>query len=108
MKRVSLKHAEKLISVGEPVVSNTGSLVGDTSFDDNGWEYTVTSYGVPIGKVRREVILNPDGSWAVGLRGARQYKKTLWITDQKWSVTTSKHTNLARRALKIQMGDTDD
>jgi hypothetical protein len=103
MARVSLRHAEEMIKECKPVVSNTGSLVGDTSFDDNGWEYTVFSYGVPIGFVRRQVVRKPDGSIDYDTEGNPCYLKTLWITDTKYSVTTSRHTNLARRALTLQL-----
>lgn len=103
MARVSLRHAELLIGEAKPVVSHTGSLYGDTSFDDNGWEYTVYSYGVPIGKIRREAIRNADGSYAKDDQGKVAITEELWITDKKYSVTTSRHTNLARRALTLQL-----
>jgi hypothetical protein len=102
MARVSLRHAEILISEAKPVVSHTGNLAGDTSFDDNGWEYTVWSYGVPIGKLRREAVRNADGSYAKDDQGKVAITTKLWITDKKYSVTTSRHTNIARRALMIQ------
>ena len=103
MPRVSLRHAETLISEAKPVVSHTGSLLGDTSFDDNGWEYTVWSYGVPIGSIRRQAVRNPDGSYAKDDQGNVAITEELWITDKKYSVTTSRHTSLARRALTLQL-----
>jgi hypothetical protein len=103
MPRVSLRHAETLIAEGKPVVSHTGNLAGDTSFDDTGWEYTVFSYGVPIGSIRRQAIRNPDGSYAKDDQGKVALTEELWITDKKYSVTTSRHTNLARRALTLQL-----
>lgn len=64
------------------------------SFDDKGWEYVVKSYGVPIARMRVEDVKNEDGI-VVG------WNKTLWVTPERYSVTTSAHTSLARRAWNI-------
>ncbi len=63
------------------------------SFDDNGWEYVIKSYGVPIAKVRVDDV--KENGVVVG------WKKTLWVTPQKYSVTTSAHTSLVRRGYNL-------
>lgn len=63
------------------------------SFDDAGWEYVVKSYGVPIARVRVDDV--KENGVVVG------WKKTLWITPTKYSVTTSAHTSLVRRGYNI-------
>jgi len=61
------------------------------SFDDTGWTYEVKSYGVVIGRMRTDEIKDEDGNVV-------SYKKTLWINPERYSVTTSAHTGLVRKA----------
>lgn len=103
MPRANLKHAERLIEAGQPVVSSTGSFVGDWRFDQTSFCYVVSSYGVPIAELRRHVALNEDGTRAMTSTGKVKYNFELWITPSKYSVTTSRHTSLASRALRIQL-----
>jgi hypothetical protein len=103
MPRANLKSAEKLIAAGLPVVSHTGSFVGDWKFDDDSYAYVVQSYGVPVAELRRKSVLDSNGKRALNSRGKIKYDLELWITPQKYSVTTSRHTNLAGRALLIQL-----
>jgi hypothetical protein len=103
MGRVSLKHAERLVETGQPAVSNTGSFTADWRFDDDSYAYVVKSYGVPIAELRRKRMLDEHGKRAINSRGQAKYELDLWITSQRYSVTTSRHTNLAARALRIQL-----
>jgi hypothetical protein len=77
-----------------PFTNSTGSMTGDTAFDDKGMTYIVKSYGVPIAEVRHDEVKDKDGK-VIG------YTRSVWITERKYSVTTSKHTTYARRALVI-------
>jgi hypothetical protein len=103
MPRANLKLAERLVEAGQPVVSLTGSFVGDWRFDDDSYAYVVSSYGVPVAELRRKRVLDEDGKRVMNSRGQAKYDLDLWITPTKYSVTTSRHTNLASRALKIQL-----
>ena len=103
MPRANLKLAERLIEAGQPVVSHTGSFTGDWRFDDDSYAYVVSSYGVPVAELRRNRVLDSNGKRALNSRGQAKYDLELWITPQKYSVTTSRHTNLASRALQIQL-----
>jgi len=103
MARVNLKLAERMIEAGQPAVSNTGSFVGDWRFDDDSYAYVVSSYGVPVAELRRKRVLDEQGKRVMNSKGQAKYELDLWITPQKYSVTTSRHTNLAARALRIQL-----
>jgi len=103
MAKVSLKLAERMIEAGQPAVSNTGSFVGDWRFDDDSYAYVVSSYGVPVAELRRKRVLDENGKRVINERGQVEYNLELWITPVKYSVTTSKHTTIAKRALKIQL-----
>ena len=103
MPRANLKSAEKLIAAGLPVVSHTGSFVGDWRFDDDSYAYVVKSYGVLIAELRRKRVLDENGKRVMNSRGQAKYELDLWITPTKYSVTTSRHTNLASKALRIQL-----
>ncbi len=67
----------------------TRSMWGFKSFDDYGWEYVIRSYGVDICKVRVDEV--KENGLVIG------WKKSLWVTPERYSVTTSTHTNLVRR-----------
>jgi hypothetical protein len=92
-----------MIEAGQPAVSNTGSFVGDWRFDDDSYAYVVSSYGVPVAELRRKRVLDEQGKRVMNSKGQAKYELDLWITPQKYSVTTSRHTNLAARALRIQL-----
>jgi hypothetical protein len=77
----------------EAFVLTTGSMRGDKAFDDNGWTYYITSYGVDVGRIRHEQTKHEDGSIT--------WETKLWVTPQRYSVTTSRHTGYVRRALNI-------
>lgn len=77
-------------------ISITGSLRASNLYsihNEGDREYVVTSYGVPIAKVTYTRYTDEQGNTA--------YHREVWITDQKYSVTTSKHTGMARRALQV-------
>ena len=104
MPKANLKLAERLIEAGQPVESTTGSFTGDWQFDDNkGYAYVVKSYGVPVAELRRTRVLDSEGKRVMNSRGQAKYELSLWVTPQKYSVTTSRHTNLASRALRLQL-----
>ena len=104
MPKAHLKHAERLIEAGQPVVSTTGNFIGDWQFDDNkGYAYVVKSYGVPVAELRRTRVLDSEGKRVMNSKGQAKYDLSLWVTPKKYSVTTSRHTNLAYRALLIQL-----
>ena len=104
MPKANLKHADELIRAGQPVVSSTGNFTGDWQFDDDkGYAYVVKSYGVPVAELRRTRVLDSEGKRVMNSRGQAKYDLSLWVTPQKYSVTTSRHTSLARRALRIQL-----
>lgn len=103
MPRVNLRQAERLIEAGQPAVSNTGSFTADWRFDDDSYAYVVSSYGVPIAELRRRRAVDSSGQRAMNSKGHAKYDLDLWITPQKYSMTTSRHTNLAARALRVQL-----
>ena len=103
MARVNLKLAERLVEAGQPAVSLTGSFVGDWRFDNDSYAYVVSSYGTPVAELRRKRVLDEQGKRVMNSGGQAKYELDLWITPQKYSVTTSRHTNLAARALRIQL-----
>jgi hypothetical protein len=92
-----------MIEAGQPATSNTGSFVGDWRFDDDSYAYVVSSYGVPVAELRRHRVVDANGQRVMNERGQAKYNLELWVTPVKYSVTTSKHTNIANRALKIQL-----
>jgi hypothetical protein len=92
--RVNAKKSIEMMKCEMPFRNSTGSMTADSAFDDQGFTYIVKSYGVDIAKVRHEEEKDEFGR-------VRGYKREVWITDQKYSVTTSKHTTYARRALVI-------
>lgn len=51
----------------------------------------VMSYSEPIARVDYVMTQEPDGDVTC--------ERQVWVTPRKFSVTTSKHTNMARRAL---------
>jgi hypothetical protein len=103
MPRVSLRQAERLIETGQPVVSYTGSFTADWRFDDDSYAYVVKSYGVPIAELSRFRAVDNSGQKALNNKGQAKYNLHLWVTPTKYSVTTSRHTNLASRALRVQL-----
>lgn len=76
MSTINLRQAETAIKNRIDFVAGAKTLRGFTN--DQG-EYVVYSYRALIACVK------PNGR--------------AWITDQKWSVTTSRHTGIARRGL---------
>lgn len=91
--RANAKESIEIMKCEAPFRNSTGTMTGDTAFDDKGYVYIVKSYGVPIATVRHEEYTAIDGR--------KQYTREVWITPTKYSVTTSKHTTYAKRALVI-------
>jgi hypothetical protein len=98
---VTQREVETRIKCESPFVLTTGNMRGNIAFDDTGWTYYVTSYGVDIARVRYEQVMGPDGEWERESNGKIKLEVTHWITPVRYSVTTSRHTNYARRAWNI-------
>jgi hypothetical protein len=80
----TLKQAEQAIANCEPF--NTGTLTGTTEESDYGVIlYVVRSYGVPI--AQHDAFLADTG--------------LVYVTAYDYSVTTSKHANIVKRAWGI-------
>ena len=92
--RVNAQTSIEMMKCEAMFQNSTGTMTADTEFDDKGMTYVVMSYGVPIARVRHNEQKNEHGH-VIG------YTREVWITPQKYSVTTSKHTTYARRALVI-------
>ena len=103
MARVNLRQAERLIEMSQPVVSRTGSFTADWRFDDDSYAYVVKSYGVPVAELSRFRAVDSSGEKVVNSKGQAKYNFHLWVTPTKYSVTTSKHTTIAKRALQLQL-----
>ena len=73
----------------EDFALSTGSMWGTKTATENGYIYEIKSYGVPIGRLEFDFSKAND-NWRI--------PSVKWITDKKYSVTTSKHTNFVRRA----------
>lgn len=96
-KRAPVVNARKSIEMMKcemPFRNANSTMTADSVFDDKGFTYVVRSYGVDVGRVRHNEVKNEKGE-VIG------YTREVWITDQKYSVTTSKHTTYAKRALLI-------
>jgi hypothetical protein len=76
MTRTNLRNAVDLIATRQPFIAGANTLRGE--WDGN--TYRVYSYRALI------ATITLDGK--------------AWITDQKWSVTTSRHTSVARRGVE--------
>lgn len=85
---LTLKEAEKALEEGRPF--NAGNLYAVGIHDPLNSEllYTVFSYAEPIARI----IVSPT-------------RPSVWITDRKFSQTTSKHTNIVRRAWAERLAD---
>ena len=93
LRLLNRKQIPDAIAILEEFSGSNKTIWAFKSFDDAGWEYVVKSYGVPIAKMRIDDV-KEDGI-VVG------WSRTLWITPERYSVTTSAHTTLARRAWRV-------
>lgn len=93
MTRINLKEALVRIECELDFESSTGALRGVTDWDTGTRRYTVYSYREPIARVQYLMNQQEDGDVTT--------ERVVWITPQKFSVTTSKHTGIARRALRV-------
>ena len=91
IRNANAKLSINLMRVEQPFMNSTGTMTADSCFDDEGFTYVVKSYGVDIARVRHREYTD--------INGKKNYTREVWITDKKYSVTTSKHTTYARRAL---------
>jgi hypothetical protein len=91
--KVNRKEAVVRIECELPFVLSTGSLRGDNYVVDGIRQYVVHSYAEPIARVTYSEDYD-DNNDVVTTRN-------VWVTDKKFSVTTSIHTGIARRGLKV-------
>lgn len=93
MPTVNLKQASDYISGESDFKSSTGSLRGVTTWSNGVRSYTVFSYSEPIARVEYVMTQMNDGDVVT--------EREVWVTPKKFSVTTSRHTGIARRALQV-------
>jgi hypothetical protein len=91
MSKVTNSEAEFRIRKEEAFVTHNGTLRGTNLWSDGVRRYIVYSYNEPIASVTYEIT--QDGNQDVI---ASRY---VWVTKDKFSKTTSRHTSIARRAL---------
>lgn len=82
-RRISLREVPRAIENRQEFTAGAGTMFGD--YEDDG-SYVVRSYRAVIATAKQ----TPEG-------------EVVWVTDQKWSVTTSRHTNLARRGFATEL-----
>ena len=93
MPTVNLRTASNYIETEQDFKSSTGSLRGVNTWSNGVRSYTVFSYSEPIARVEYIMTQLDDGDIIT--------EREIWVTPRKFSVTTSRHTNLARRALQV-------
>lgn len=92
-RRVSLKEASKYIETEQDFESSTGNMRGENDWSEGVRSYTVFSYKEPIAHVHYVMTQMDDGDIVT--------ERQVWITPKKFSMTTSRHTGIARRALQV-------
>ena len=93
MRKVNRREASHLMLLEKEFKSHTGSLTARWEQEGSTKTYLVCSYGVPVARVIYSFEQMSDGDIV--------QTRNVWITPQKYSVTTSNHTNLARRSINI-------
>jgi hypothetical protein len=93
MSKVTNEGAQVRIECETAFETHNGTLRGINTWSDGVREYTVYSYREPIARVTYTMTQQEDGDVVT--------ERHIWITPQKFSVTTSRHTNIARRALQV-------
>lgn len=88
LHHITQRQVENAIQSLVPFSISTGNMTGYKADYGTRTEYSIYSYGVLIARLE------------FTLKGIQWVTTNKWITDKKYSVTTSRHTNLARRALK--------
>jgi hypothetical protein len=91
--KVNRKEAVTRIECELPFVLSTGSLRGENVTIDGVRQYVVHSYAEPIATVTYTQDYDENNDVVIS--------RNIWITDKKFSVTTSIHTGIARRGLKV-------
>jgi hypothetical protein len=93
MPKLNRREAAYAIQSEQEFKSHTGSLTARWEQEGSTKTYLVCSYGVPVARVIYSFEQMSDGDIV--------QTRNVWITPQKYSVTTSNHTNLARRSINI-------
>lgn len=91
--RVNRRQALELLKEEQDFEISTGSMRGINFVKDGQREYVVYSYREPIARVQYVSRMN--------VMGDVEIHRHVWITDKKFSVTTSTHTGMARRSLQV-------
>jgi hypothetical protein len=91
--KVTNSIAEVMMRQEQAFETVTGSLRAQNVFTNGIRSYIVFSYQEPIAVVSYHITEN---------NGDVITTRNAWITDDKFSVTTSRHTSMARRALVIK------
>ena len=93
MVRLNRRQASDAIRNEDEFRTHTGNLTARWELEGSTKTYLVCSYGVPVARVIYSFDQRSDGDVV--------QTRDVWITQQKYSVTTSNHTNLARRSINI-------
>jgi hypothetical protein len=93
MPKLNRRQAQFAIQSEQEFQSHTGNLTARWEQEGSTKTYLVCSYGVPVARVIYSFEQKDDGDVV--------QTRDVWFTQQKYSVTTSNHTNLARRSIYI-------
>ncbi len=88
-RRISLREVPLAIQNRREFTAGAGTMFGDYDTDgEHAGKYVIRSYRAVIATV----TFTDRGD-------------LVWVTDRKYSVTTSKHTNYARRGLAVELAN---
>jgi hypothetical protein len=93
LSRMNRREAQACMAREYAFKSHTGNLRAEWYQEGSTKIYTVFSYAEPIARVIYSFDQQPDGDIV--------RTRDVWFTPDKYSITTSNHTNLARRAIVI-------
>jgi hypothetical protein len=91
--KVNRKDAVERVANEQDFILSTGSLRGYNTVIDSVRQYVVMSYAEPIATVTYTQDYDENNDVVTS--------RNIWVTDKKFSVTTSIHTGIARRGLKV-------
>ncbi len=88
-RRISLREVPLAIQNRREFTAGAGTMFGDYDTDgEHAGKYVIRSYRAVIATV----TFTDRGD-------------LVWVTDRKYSVTTSKHTNYARRGFAVELAN---
>ncbi len=89
-RRISLREVPLAIQNRREFTAGAGTMFGDYDTDgEHAGKYVIRSYRAVIATVTF----------------GRDNEEVVWVTDRKYSVTTSKHTNYARRGFAVELAN---